>query len=136
MLGTLISPPNTQEGSEKHLHFLHPWYCNNSISRSNCIGGLGLAAIPGVEVDQVSSSDESDDGKSSDREGDTLKLYQKTVPTGSADDGVDEITKGVNDLTTDDKTNDESKDNLKDKTKDKSSKDKSSRDKSKDKGGK
>lgn len=118
-----------------------------SADAGTVIEGLGLTAIPGVEVDQVSSSDESDSGKSSDGEGDTLKVYQKTVSTGSAtaapgtgdDDGVDDITKGVDNLTTDDKTKDKSKDkskDTKDKSKDTKDKTKDTKSKTKDKGGK
>lgn len=62
------------------------------------IENLGLTAIEGAEVDQVSSSDESEsEGNGASDQTDTLRVYRKEISSG---DGVDEITQGVAGLST------------------------------------
>lgn len=57
---------------------------------------LGLKTMPGVEAKLKKG---------------VVKMYQKTISTGSAGDGVDEITQGIGSLNTDDKNEDKNTDN-------------------------
>lgn len=81
------------------------------------IEGLGLEVIPDIEAEMTSSSDSSEgdeSGKESDKSSnarDILRIYQKIISTGSAGDGVDEITQGIGSLSTGDKNEDKNTDN-------------------------
>lgn len=65
---------------------------------------LGLKVIPGVRAPL------KDEPK---KDEDFIKMYQRTVSTGSADDDVDELTQGMENLNTDDKNEDKKTDTAK-----------------------
>lgn len=69
------------------------------------VRGLGLTVMPGVEVDQDFTPDESNEA--SDEQPVTLRVFQKRIPSGSAGDGVDEITESLGGLSRDDKAADD-----------------------------
>lgn len=63
---------------------------------------LGFTVMQGVEVDQDISSDELKE-YASDEQPVTLRVFQKRVPSGSAGEGVDEITESLGGLSPNDK---------------------------------
>lgn len=65
------------------------------------VRGLGFTVMPGVEVDQDISSDELKE-YASDEQPVTIRVFQKRVPSGSAGEGVDEITESFGGLSPDD----------------------------------
>lgn len=66
------------------------------------VRGLGLTVMPGIEVNQVYESDKSEE-EASDEQPVTLRVFQKKITSGSAADGVDEITESLGGLRPDDK---------------------------------
>lgn len=73
-----------------------------SKAAETAVRGLGLTVMRGIEVDQDCASDKSKE-EASDEQPITLRVFQKNIPSGSAGDGVDEITESLGDLRPDDK---------------------------------
>lgn len=70
--------------------------------------GLGLTVMPGIEVGQACASDKSKE-EASDEQPVTLRVFQKNIHSGSAGDGVHEITESLGGLSPDDKAADDKK---------------------------
>lgn len=73
-----------------------------SEAAETAVMGLGFTVMPGVEVDQDISADELKE-YASDEQPVTIRVFQKIVPSGSAGDGVDEITESLGGLSPVDK---------------------------------
>lgn len=73
-----------------------------SKAAETAVRGLGLTVMRGIEVDQDCASDKSKE-EASDEQPITLRVFQKNIPSGSAGDGVDEITESLGELRPDDK---------------------------------
>lgn len=71
-----------------------------SKAAETAVKGLGLAVVTGFEVDQAFSSDESEE-EVSDEQPVTLRVFRKKITTGSAEDGVDEVTENLGGLSPD-----------------------------------
>lgn len=78
-----------------------------SVKAEQALEGIGMQAMSGIEQPQKSDLSSEDD---------VLKVYWKIVESASSDDGVDELTQGMDNLNTDDKKADKTKDKTKDKT--------------------
>lgn len=77
-----------------------------SKAAETAVRGLGLTVMPGIEVDQDCASDKSKE-EASDEQPVTLRVFQKEIHSGSAGDGVHEITESLGGLSPDDKAADD-----------------------------